>query len=109
VLEAGNGTEAIELSERSKKPIDLLLADIAMPGMSGRELAQQLEQLRPGIAVLHMTGFDPVSDDSSGSAPVISFRKPFTGAVLLEKVREVLDARGSKGSKTLRLRKREEP
>ena len=107
VLEAGSGAEAIELSEQSKRPIDLLLADIAMPGMSGRELAQQLEQQRPGLAVLHMTGFDPVREDSSGSAPVISFRKPFTGAVLLEKVREILDARSSRTYKTLRLRKRE--
>jgi two-component system cell cycle sensor histidine kinase/response regulator CckA len=109
VLEAGSGAEAIELSRQSKPSIDLLLADIAMPGMDGRELARQLEEQLPGLAVLHMTGFDPVSEDGSAPVPVISFRKPFTGAVLLAKVREILDARSSKSSKTLRLRKREKP
>lgn len=105
VLEAGGGQDAIALSRSTGKPIDLLLADIAMPGISGRELARQLQSERPGLAVLHMTGFEAPGEDWGSPDLVIPFRKPFTGAVLLQKVREVLDARISKSSKKLRSRK----
>jgi two-component system, cell cycle sensor histidine kinase and response regulator CckA len=105
VLEAGNGAEAVELSRKARKRIDLLLADLEMPGMSGKELARQLASERPGLAVLHMTGFESDIADPE----LVPFRKPFTGAVLLLKVREVLDAQVSKSSKRSGLRKRERP
>lgn len=107
ILEAGDGREAMDIARKTRKPIDLLLADIAMPGMSGRELAQQLRRGRPQLGILHMTGFEAAETYGAGEDPVIPFRKPFTGAVLLEKVREILDTQSSKSSK--RLRKREKP
>jgi hypothetical protein len=54
-----------------------------------------------------MTGFQAAEQDGTGVAPVVLFRKPFTGAVLLQKVREILDAKSSKSLK--KLRKREKP
>ena len=107
VLEAGDGKEAMGVAQKARKPIDLLLADIAMPGMSGRELAQQLRRGRPHLGILHMTGFEAADGEVAGEDPVIPFRKPFTGAVLLQKVREILDIQSSKSRK--RLRKREKP
>ena len=108
VLEAGSGPEAIELASKTRKSIDLLLADLEMPGMSGRELAQRLLKQRPGLAVLHMTGFEP-STELAGDSAVVPFRKPFTGAVLVQKVREVLDTQVCESSKRSQLRKRERP
>lgn len=105
ILEAGDGREALDVARKTRKPIDLLLADIAMPGMSGRELAQKLRRGRPQLGILHMTGFEAA--EGGGEDSVIPFRKPFTGAVLLQKVREILDTQSSKSSK--RLRKREKP
>jgi PAS domain S-box-containing protein len=106
VLEAGSGREAMELADKIRGPIDLLLADLEMPGMSGRELAQQLRKQRPGLAILHMTGFEP-NAELAGDCAVVPFRKPFTGAVLVQKVREVLDVQVGKSSRRSRLRKRE--
>ena len=107
VLEAGDGREAMNVARKARKPLDLLLADIAMPGMSGRELAQHLKRGRPQLGILHMTGFEAAEAYGAGEDPVIPFQKPFTGAVLLQKVREILDSRSLKSSK--RLRKREKP
>ncbi|HMK21923.1 MAG TPA: PAS domain S-box protein [Terriglobales bacterium] len=104
VLEAGSGQDAITLSRSQGKPVDLLLADIAMPGMSGRQLSRQLQAELPGLAVLHMTGFEG-SGDRDDTDPVVPFRKPFTGAVLLQKVREILDARVPKNTKRSKSRK----
>jgi CheY-like chemotaxis protein len=108
VLEAGTGAEAIALSRKHKVGIDLLLADVVMPGMSGRDLARQLRSHRPKLHILHMTGFEtqdeqPVDPHDS----VVFFRKPFTGAALLEKVREILKTRPISTKKSPK-RKREQ-
>ena len=88
VLEAGNGAEAMTLVERDG-PIDLLLVDIMMPGMTGRELAEQLLARDPALRVLYMSGYE--SREGSGDRDTtVFFRKPFTGAALLERVRQVL-------------------
>lgn len=91
VLEAADGAEALSIAEKDSGMIDLLLADMVMPGMTGRELAKQVLELRPSVRIVYMSGYEPRTDEPTN--PVVLFRKPFTGAALLEKIREVLDAR----------------
>jgi signal transduction histidine kinase len=108
VLEAGTGAEAIALSRKHKVGIDLLLADVVMPGMSGRDLARQLRSHRPKLHILHMTGFETQDEQPvDPHDPVVFFRKPFTGAALLEKVREILKTRPISTKKSPK-RKREQ-
>src|SRR4029077_16283058 len=57
VIEAEGGEKAIELVERSETPIDLLLTDVVMPGMGGKQLAKRLTELRPELRVLYMSGY----------------------------------------------------
>ena len=110
VLEARSGPEALELSRRHKKPIHLLLADVVMPGVSGREVAHQMCLERPELKVLYMSGYEPEFAEAGDSRdPVVFFRKPFTGAALLDKLREVLDIDPHKSLKKSRKRKRELP
>ena len=110
VLEARSGPEALELSRRHKKAIHLLLADVVMPGVSGREVAHQMCLERPELKVLYMSGYEPEFAEAGDSRdPVVFFRKPFTGAALLDKLREVLDIDRHKSLKKSRKRKRELP
>lgn len=106
VLEAANGTEALAIAQQRDSQIDLLLADILMPGINGRDLAQRLLEKAAQIRVLYMSGYEPRG--GAGPDPVVLFRKPFTGAALLEKVREVLDSASSNISNKRETRKREE-
>jgi two-component system cell cycle sensor histidine kinase/response regulator CckA len=96
VLEAPNGIEALALAlaERHKEPISLVLTDVVMPGMSGRELADRLMLLRPKTKVLFMSGYpdDAAFQHSVVPSGVPLLQKPFTSDALARKVREVLDA-----------------
>lgn len=107
VFEAENGSEALAIARKKKGSIDLVLADIVMPGMSGRELSQQLLKQDPHISILYMSGYEP--QDSASADPIVCFRKPFTGAALLDKARETLDSAASKISDERNKRKREKP
>jgi two-component system cell cycle sensor histidine kinase/response regulator CckA len=94
VLDAANGAEALKLSDEHRGEIDLLLTDLVMPGMSGRDVAQHLRQHRPNLCILFTSGYNqektrPASDAQEDIALV---RKPFTGSALTRKVRELLDA-----------------
>jgi hypothetical protein len=93
VLEAPHGPEAMALSDRRTGAIDLLLTDVIMPRMSGKELAHRLLKQRPRMRVLYMSGYtDDVSALRRELADGVPFlQKPFTEAGLLSKVREVLD------------------
>ncbi|MFZ2223199.1 MAG: PAS domain S-box protein [Candidatus Deferrimicrobium sp.] len=93
VLEAGNGREALLLSEAHRGEIHLLLTDVAMPKMSGRELTERIRPLRPDLRILYMSGYIDDAllrrDVLEDGAPFL--QKPFTSEALARKVREVLD------------------
>ena len=93
VLSAGSPSEAIALARRHEAPIELLLTDVIMPGMNGRELARVLAETRPRMKVLYMSGYTDAAISQQGIlAPGTAFlSKPFTPDVLARKVREVID------------------
>lgn len=86
VLEACDGTHALRLAFQHAGPIHLLLTDVQMPGLNGRELSERLRKTRRDIKVLFMTGYP----DAMLEADVALLRKPFTVRDLLGRVREVL-------------------
>ncbi len=93
VLAAGRGDQALHVASRHTGPIQLLVTDVVMPGMSGRELAKRLSSLRPATKVLYLSGYTDDAIVRHGVLePGVSFlQKPFTPAALARKVREVLD------------------
>ena len=94
VLAAADGTAALRVVERHGGPIHLLLTDLVMPGMSGRDLAAHLAARRAGIRVLYMSGYPGDAVVHRGAlAPGSAFlQKPFAPDGLARKVRDVLDA-----------------
>jgi PAS domain S-box-containing protein len=94
VLCASDGTDALRLVERHGGAIHLLLTDIVMPGMSGRELAEQLAVRRAGIRILYMSGYPGDAAVHHGTLVRGSafLQKPFTPEGLCRRVRDVLDA-----------------
>jgi PAS domain S-box-containing protein len=93
VLEARDGGEALRLCAGHAGPIHLLVSDVVMPGLGGRQLAERLAESRPGMKVLFMSGYidDAVVRHGVSAAEVAFLPKPFTPAALARKVREVLD------------------
>ena len=93
VLEAPGGPEAVEISERHEGPIHLLVTDVVMPGMSGRELGERLTMLSPELKVLYISGYAEKTVGGGGLLkPGTAFlQKPFTPDVLAHSVRELLD------------------
>jgi len=94
VLEARSGADAIQFMERREQPIDMVLTDVLMPGMKGRELVERLSKLRAGIKVLYMSAY---TEDAAINIGVLSpgtafIEKPFSPDDLANKVREVLSA-----------------
>jgi two-component system, cell cycle sensor histidine kinase and response regulator CckA len=100
VLEACQGREAIEVCRKHQGPIHLMVTDVIMPQMSGRELAERLARVRPETKVLFMSGYPDNAIVHHGVLdPGTAFlQKPFTLAALENKVREVLEP-GSGGKK----------
>ncbi len=94
VLAAGSAAEAMALATGHQGPLHLLLTDVVMPDMGGRQLAEALTARRPGLKVLFMSGYtdDTVLRDGLASADRSFLQKPFSVAALGRRVREVLDA-----------------
>ena len=94
VLEASGAFQALSILERYVQPIDLLLTDVVMPRLSGRDLTDRLEPWHPEAKVLFMSGYDdhrvPLRGVRGLGMPYL--RKPFTAQALASTVREVLDA-----------------
>jgi len=94
VVTAANPDEAIAIAREFKGKIEMMVTDVVMPGMSGRQLAERLARSRPEMRVLFVSGY---TDDAVVRHGVIDqgtafLQKPFTPTVLARKVREVLDA-----------------
>lgn len=97
VLTVRSPGEALELVASTPEEIDLLITDVVMPGMNGKELATQLLQLRPALKVLFMSGYTAnVIVHHGVLEPDVEFiQKPFSVTGLARRVREVLDARAA--------------
>lgn len=95
VLEARNGAEAIQIPGRHAGPVDLLLTDVLMPGMNGREVAQQFVSLRPETKVLFMSGYteDAITHLGILEPGVAFIEKPFSPDELANKVRSILGSK----------------
>jgi PAS domain S-box-containing protein len=93
VLEADNAHAALAINARHTAPIHLLVTDVVMPGMSGRELAARLTILRPEMKVLYLSGYtnDAVVQRGVLHEEAHFLQKPFTGTILARTVRAMLD------------------
>ena len=93
VLEANHGEEALAVAARFNGPIHLMLADVVMPQMGGREAAERLCRERPDLRVLYMSGYTDTDVVRHGvqHGRVAFLQKPFRADALLQQIREVLD------------------
>jgi two-component system, cell cycle sensor histidine kinase and response regulator CckA len=93
VLSATDGEDALRIAKAHRGPIDLILTDVVMPNVGGRELARHLQLLFPGVKVLFMSGYadDAVVRHGLLEADISFIQKPYTPLGLAEKVRQVLD------------------
>jgi PAS domain S-box-containing protein len=94
VLAAATPAEALSLCAETARPIDLLLTDVIMPEMNGKELKEQISALQPDIRVLFMSGYteDVISSNGVIDENLEFIRKPFSNSELAAKIRRVLDA-----------------
>jgi two-component system cell cycle sensor histidine kinase/response regulator CckA len=94
ILEAASGEEAIRIAKERGRPIDILVTDLVMPGVNGKEVAARLGAAQPGLKVLFVSGYP---EDAVGKKRLIEDGAPFLGKPfkpndLLRKIREILDA-----------------
>jgi CheY-like chemotaxis protein len=101
VLEAADGDQALRVGREHRGPIHLLVTDVVMPQMGGRELADRLQAGRGEIKVLYVSGYtdDAILRQGVSETGTAFLPKPFTAAALAHKVRQVLDAAPTGGSR----------
>jgi DNA-binding response OmpR family regulator len=94
VIEAADGAVAMQIAVAHEGTIHLLLTDVIMPGMNGRELAQRISEIRPNVKILYMSGYteNVIGRNGTLDAGVRLLQKPFSLHNLKNKVREVLDS-----------------
>jgi CheY-like chemotaxis protein len=102
VVVAGNGPEALDVLAGSDDGFDVMLTDVVMPGMSGRELAEQAREQHPGMCVVYMSGY---TGGLLGSQLALDpseqlIEKPFTRAVLIQGIEEARRARARARART---------
>ena len=97
VMEAENGEVGLRIAEEHRGPIHMVITDVVMPGMSGRELAKRLTQLRPHTKVLYLSGYteDAIVHQGVLDSGTAFLQKPFTLQTLSRKVREVMRGENS--------------
>jgi len=93
VLAVQDGDEAVRVGEQYEPPIHLMVTDVIMPKMSGREVARRMEHMRPGMKVLYMSGYTDNAVVHHGilDEDLRYIQKPFTPEDLAFKVREAID------------------
>ena len=93
VLEAAGGVEALDALREHPGPVHLLLTDVIMPEMNGREVAQRVRGQRPGIRIVYMSGYSPeaIAHDGLLDEGAAFVRKPFESGLLLQTVRRALN------------------
>ena len=94
VIEARNGNEALEVTTKGDHPeIDMLVTDVIMPKMGGKELSEKLIEVYPKLKVLYISGYTDNGIARHGvlDEGVSLLQKPFSSHSLAEKIREVLD------------------
>jgi CheY-like chemotaxis protein len=94
VVQASTGEEAVEYLESNPEPIDLVVTDVVMPGMSGPKLAEVIRRSRPGTRIIFISGYanDEVARKGISAGDVPFVQKPYLPSQLLARVREVLDS-----------------
>ncbi len=92
VLAAGTAEAAIDIALRHGGPIHLLLTDIMMPGISGRDLVAKLVPVRPEMRIVYMSGYTGFTQSGPADSEITVLVKPFTRETLLRKVRETFDS-----------------
>ncbi len=100
VLQAGDGEEALEIAKSALASMDMLITDMVMPRMNGRELTKSLRARRPGLPVLFISGYSDVipSEEEFFNATTQFLQKPFNSESLGHRVRELLVFRSTSGA-----------
>ena len=89
VLTANNGQKALQILAQPGQKVNLVITDLVMPGMGGRELVERIRQTEPGLPVICTSGYVMPEDQQAGAG---CLQKPFTSTELLLKVRAALAA-----------------
>jgi two-component system, cell cycle sensor histidine kinase and response regulator CckA len=97
VIDAASAAQALALVAEHQGPLDLMITDVIMPGLSGRQLAERVTERRPGMPVLYMSGYtaDVIAHHGVLDPDIMLLEKPFTPDALLERVQDALRSSGA--------------